>query len=266
MNVFELQMQRMSQVHIRRVFEAGALLLLVGLCAWAAPTVAAASQTIADEVAALRLALEQAQTSLNEVQRESLDEALQFQTRESDLLLQLQRERLRREVLDAAARLHGQTETQTEEARRAVRPVLLKHLDRLRVTIDQTLPFRRSERLAAVQVLRDDIELDRVPTAEAASRLVGLLEAELRLFEQVGRATQPMDLGSGEQLVDVVHFGLGALWVLPSDGRVGILTADRSDNIRWVPPQTARAMRAWTLETTSQRAAGFVPWFEGSGP
>lgn len=132
--------------------------------------------------------------------------------------LQLELQEVQRAAAERAAALELRAAT-----RRALTPLVLKHLDAVMLHVRTALPFKAAERLAALEELRRDLDGGRVAPDEALTRLWSAVEDELRLTRDSGLYRQQLELDGQPQLVDVAKLGMVLMYFRALDGRVGVL-------------------------------------------
>ena len=103
----------------------------------------------------------------------------------------------------------------------ALAPSVGRSILLVRGTVEAGLPFRQAERLAELDKLSRQLQSGEATPQEVASRLWSFTEDELRLSQENGLARQVIVLQGQEQLVELAHLGLAALFFRTEDGRVG---------------------------------------------
>ncbi len=179
----------------------------------------------AEELAQLRAEVDRLDAELRAVRRQDAAELRTLQTRRGEL--ELERDALRLEADSLRVQADGLAENQREqgEAGRALADAVERGLDGLGEVVAGGMPYRRDERLGALDDLRGRLRTGQVAPASAAVSLWRAIDDELRLAERVERGQAPLQLepGSAERLVDLVRLGSLALLVhVPPDeyGRV----------------------------------------------
>lgn len=142
--------------------------------------------------------------------------------------LSLELEELRRAADERAAAIEQRAAT-----RRALTPLVLKHLDAVALYIRAALPFKAAERLAALEALKRDLDQGSVAPDEALTRLWSAVEDELRLTRDSGLYRQQLLLDGQPQLVDVAKLGMVLMYFRALDGRVGVLVPATGEAGGW---------------------------------
>ncbi|MFM2247489.1 MAG: hypothetical protein RL071_3563 [Pseudomonadota bacterium] len=174
----------------------------------------------AARLAALRAEVEALHQELD-VEKESLRGELRaINAQRVDLEVQVRREELRLErLLSAEAELRA---AQLPTAGDALRGILVGNIDALRAHVDEGLPFRATERAAALTELRAQLDDGRKTPEQVAARLWAFVEDERRLGRTTGLDRQVITVDGQELLADIARLGMVALYWRAPDGRVGL--------------------------------------------
>lgn len=145
---------------------------------------------------------------------------------EQKTLAEGERRREAQRQLELTARRDKLRATIAEAATRedALVPAVKTLIAAVRATIDSGLPYRRVERLDAIDALLRDLDERNSTPSQVFSRLWESIEDELRLGREVALDRQVVALPDGERLVDVLRIGLALLYVRASDGRLAQAT------------------------------------------
>lgn len=131
-----------------------------------------------------------------------------------------------REELDRTLSEREAAAAAREAGRKALTPLVVRHLDALAGYVKGALPFKTAERVQALEELRREVEAGRTSPEQALSRLWSALEDELRLTRDTGLYRQQLDVDGRPQLVDVAKLGMVLLYVRTLDGRFGFAAQD----------------------------------------
>lgn len=194
-------------------------------------------EQMARQLAELRAEVDRLQQALDQAKgghRQKL-EALGAQ------IAQLEAEKRRQEL--ALGKLQSELEalrqkapsTQTTDAE-LVRP-LEQGIAGIRQYIETSLPFKHTERLAALNNLEAKLKAGTISPQKLASELWALVEDELRLTRENGLYQQIIPLEGKSALVEAAKLGMVMLFFKTPDGRYGL--AQRQGN-------------AWHYELASQ--------------
>ncbi|MCB9644664.1 MAG: DUF3450 family protein [Myxococcales bacterium] len=186
------------------------------------------------ELVRLRAEVDRLSSQIRTERTQYLLELRNLENRRGQLQLLVDQERLRlRRLVVQADRLRLQLKTR-KEAQEEIRTALLGALQSVRQAIQNSLPFRRKERLEQVQKIRVRMKAGRIDAEQGVAALWRILEDELRLTALVERSELPLVLrkGSAPRLVKVVRVGMIALFVLEGKGQYGRIVRDKSG--KWV--------------------------------
>lgn len=133
-----------------------------------------------------------------------------------------------REELDRTLAEREAAAAARDAGRKALAPLVVRHLEALAAYVKGALPFKTAERVQALEELRREVETGRTSPEQALSRLWSALEDELRLTRDTGLYRQQLDVEGHPQLVDVAKLGMVLLYVRTLDGRFGFAAADEA--------------------------------------
>ncbi len=111
-------------------------------------------------------------------------------------------------------------------ASEALIPVATSAIDQLKTHVNTGFPFKRAERLAALNTLEDQLATQALTPARVVNRLWGFYEDELRLARENGLYSQTIDLAGESVLADVAKLGVMAMYFETRDGRFGYARLD----------------------------------------
>ncbi len=176
------------------------------------------------EVDRLQQELDQAKTA----QRQKL-EALGAQ------ITQLEAEKRRQELALQKLKNEWESLSQKAPATSSTDAGLAESITRgvaaLRRYVETSLPFKRTERLQALNDLEAKLKAG-TPPKKLANELWALVEDELRLTRENGLYRQILPLAGGSSLVEVAKLGMVMLFFKTPDGRYG-LARRTGDNWRY---------------------------------
>lgn len=210
------------------------------LLAIATPVVAQDGSDMAEHLIRLRGEVEQLHGELELVRQEQRTTLAGLAAQRAELSAQRDRQQL------AAREQAGQLEQARAAAAAAgvagaeLLPLLDGALSDLAGHVRSGLPFKRDERLAAVEELRTLLANGSVPPQRAVNRLWALYEDEFRLTRDNSLHSQTIRLDGDEVLAEVAKLGTVALYFRTSDGRLG---------------QAVRATRGWDYRLFEDAAA-----------
>lgn len=104
---------------------------------------------------------------------------------------------------------------------RTLKPVVEAAIVSLTDKIQDGLPFKRDERLAALLEMREQLNSGVIPAHKVAARLWAFVEDELVLRRQSGVYRQVVELNGEQVLADVARIGMVMLYFRTGDARFG---------------------------------------------
>ncbi|MEL6345332.1 MAG: DUF3450 family protein [Myxococcota bacterium] len=219
-------------------------LLPILLISLLSPTAQAQSiEQQAEQLAQLRAEVEALSSEL-ELEKEDLRGRLRaLESQKVDLEVQIRREEMRLE------RLLAEEEKQKlllEESAGIddLTPVVRKGIETFRATVESGLPFKRDERLKALEDLENQLTEGSMSPEKAASRLWAFSQDERRLTRENALDRQVIPLNGEDILVDVARLGMIAMYFKTPDETYG-MALPSSDGNGWT----------WTMLTNSGDSA-----------
>jgi hypothetical protein len=218
-----------ARSHGRALKVAAALVLAVASYGSARTGLAAEDVAkLAKQAADLRNEVERLSTELSS-KRGDLENQLKSLARQKAELEaergreQVRLQKVRQLVSDKRAVIEQQ---QAEEAK--LRPAFEVAVKEVRAYVEQSLPFRRHDRLAELSKIEDQFKQGLLTPERALSRLWSHLEDEFRLTGESGLYRQSVNVDGKEQLADIVRVGMVAFYYRTPDGGYGHTTRDRN--------------------------------------
>lgn len=212
---------------MRRIFHWGltavALFIATGLAAQ--PTGNGDDlEALARELVRLRGEVEQLNTELNQAQDRHRGEMSSLALQKGDQEATVRRERLRVEQLESDLARNRERAREAGIAGEALLPIARDAIADLRVHIEQSLPFKRDERLQAVEEIESRIAVGVLSPARAINQIWRFYEDELRLTRENGLHSQIIELDGERMLADVARLGTVAMYFRTRDGEFGHVT------------------------------------------
>ncbi|TNE84873.1 MAG: DUF3450 family protein [Deltaproteobacteria bacterium] len=212
--------KRAARMGLRTHAGLGRFLALLAVLA-----IPAAHAEDASEYAARLAELRADVASLNEaIEMEKEDQRGQLRgldAQKAELQAQIRREELRvRQLQEAVAERETLLADDSESADELV-PVITATLTALKTSVNEGLPYRVSERLAAIEELETKLADGSLRPQRAAARTWQFVEDELRLTRENTLDRQIIEIDGEDALVEVARVGMVAMYFRTDDGRVG---------------------------------------------
>ena len=215
---------------VRTTFAAATITLLALGTSPARAEGLAPLEGLAAELARLRSEIEALDQALDEKKETQRHQLRALAAQKLNLEAEVQREELRtkqlaEELERVRARIRAAGAQQAE-----LKPAVLAAIERMKATVEVSLPFRAADRRGELERLARELEGDTVLPSVALSRLWGWVEDEVRLSRENGLYQQVISLDGREVLAEVARLGMVMLYFRAPDGRYG---AAREAGGRW---------------------------------
>lgn len=206
------------------------LTLLSGalLCA---PVALAAPKSYGAKLVQLRTEVSALSAELVRLRSNEQAEQRALQARKKELALLLDAEQLRLKTLEARIAKSRARKVSGADKRKALRQATLSGVVSLRAVVARSLPYRRKQRLAALDQLAARLRAGQVDGETAALSLWRLTEDEIRLTMLVEGGERAVRIAGVERLVPVVRLGMLTLFTDLGQSRYGRLR--RGKDGRW---------------------------------
>lgn len=129
---------------------------------------------------------------------------------------QMQLKKLERQVAEEKEKL-----AEAGVGNEALKPVIADGIANLRDYVRTALPFKRAERLNALDEMENQLKGGSLPPPRVANRLWSFVADEIRLTEETGLYRQSITIDGGDKLVDVARLGMMHLYFRTDDGQAG---------------------------------------------
>lgn len=224
-------MLQITHKRLRRLAGSAIIVALV-LAAAAAMASDGDISALAEELAGLRSQVEGLSADV-EAKKDDIDARLRStRAQKSDLELHIQKETTRLKQLRGRVSEHRDKIAEQTDSRQQLEPAVKAAIERIRANVEQSLPFKRAERLAELDKLTEQLDQGLLTPHKATSRLWQFVEDELRLARENGLYRQVIEVDDEEMLAQVARLGMVAVYFRTDDGRLG--RAERVDGAwRW---------------------------------
>src|SRR6056297_2907542 len=184
---------------------------------------------LAEELVSLRGQVESLNTELNRMQEQHRAEMNSLAAQKGDLAATRRREELRIRQLDQDLEQNRERAREAGVAGEALIPVAYGIIDGMEIRVRQGFPFKRDDRLTALEEIRSQIDSGAIDPPRAVNRLWRLYEDELRITRDNGLYSQVIPLGGDRVLPDIAKTGALAIYFQTRDGRSGFVTRTGDD-------------------------------------
>jgi len=194
---------------------------------------------LAEELVELRGRVESLNSELNRMQEQHRSEMNSLAAQKGDLEATRRREELRIRQLEQDLEDNRERARQAGVAGEALEPVAAEIIDDLRARIASGFPFKRAERLDALDEIAAQLESGALEPPRVVNRLWRFYEDELRLTRDNGLYSQVIPLGGDRVLADIAKLGAVAMYFVTRDGRSGFVT-DTGDGWSFTVAESSR--------------------------
>ncbi len=184
------------------------LVLAIGLTSVVSHRATADTSELAARLAQLRGEVETLAQELSTKSTESKEAVRSLSRQRADLELELQREETRVQKLAATiAKRRAEIQAQKAKSDRHV-PLFKESIVKVRSYVEGTLPFRREERLSALDKLDEQYKAGLLTAGRGLARLWSFVEDEFRMTRENGLYKQTVSVDGEERLAEVVRLGM----------------------------------------------------------
>jgi len=184
-------------------------MLTVALNSHSAPTNV---DELATNLIQLRGEVEELQAKLDNKQETHKNRMASLAVQSTDLQTQLQRNAMELKQLAVSLTQAKQRASKDSIQGKDLKPLVINAIAQLKQHIATGLPFKTQQRLASLNEISDQLELDLLPAHKAVNRLWAFVDDEIRLSRESGIYRQPILLGGSERLADIARVGLVGLY------------------------------------------------------
>ena len=201
-----------------------------------APLQAADSVTnLTDELISLRAEVEALHADLDD-EKETLKSRMKsLAMQKSELEANIRREETKIKQLESSIKKIKATIAEKSSGSEVLTPIVLKAARELEAVVQDSLPFKKSERLSALGTIASDLKSGLTTPEKAANKLWAFYEDEIRLTRENGIFRQSVTIDGEERLVDVARVGMVALYFKSGDEQMGYAVRENG---------------GWTIRTT----------------
>lgn len=234
-------------------------LLMVGANANAVPL-----QEMGVKLIELRAAVEEKGMELQEAQKQSQAQLEPLIQRKTEVEAQLRKESLRALQLQEKAKVLGATIAKTQPNVSSEYQLLAQWLDNLEMSIQNSLPFRREERITQLKQIRQRIQQKQDSPLGIASELWSATERELKLTSDNEYQIGSIQLDGQTYEAEIIKLGMILMLFKTSQGQLGYAQLDK-DGWQLVTTQDAEMKSAVERSINKFKDRHTSGWFEVPG-
>ena len=180
-------------------------------------------ENLSEELVKIRQDIGQLHDQINFEKSRYNDQVRAFSNQKSDLEVKNSRAALNISELERELEKLREENKQKRAAYDEVTPVLEEAITQLRETVAQSLPFKRKDRLDALDEIEHKLQTSLITPNKAANQLWAFVEDELILGRSSGLYNESIEIGGEDRLVKVLRIGKLAMFYRTQDNQYGLL-------------------------------------------
>jgi hypothetical protein len=206
------------------------------LFAFGAASAEETGHRLAQRIATLRAQIESLHADLIDERSALRESERSYEVRKSELEGQVRTQRLETEAAERELSAARKARLEAINTRDALKPSVAPAIAALRQAVEQGIPFRKDDRLAALNAIEAQVNAGAVDAGSAITRLWQHVEDELRLTRENTLDRTTINLDGADRYVTVARLGMVTMLFQGEDGVCGTLQRE-GDAWRWVQAQ-----------------------------
>ncbi len=188
-------------------------------------------ENLARSLAKLRGEVEMIQTELDAEKEKHASKIASLSSQLADLSVEERRQKTAIEKLEHTLDQLSEVSQKAEQSGEKLKPALLAALANYKHYVFSGFPFKRDDRIAAIETLEENIINQQVDPNKAVNQTWALIEDEIRLSKENGLYQQTISLEGEKILADVAKLGTVFLFFQTRDNRAGM--AKQAETGEW---------------------------------
>ncbi len=180
-------------------------------------------ENLSEELVKIRQDIGQLHDQINYEKSRYNDQVRAFSSQKSDLEVKNSRADMNIAELQRELDKLREENKQKRAAYDEVTPVLEEAIAGLRKTVAQSLPFKRQDRLDALDEIEHKLKTSLITPNKAANQLWAFVEDELILGRSSGLYNESIEIGGENKLVKVLRIGKLAMFYKTQDNQYGLM-------------------------------------------
>ena len=219
---------------------------------------------LAQRIATLRAQVESLHADLVDERSALRESERSFEARKADLEGQVRTQRLETEAAQRELAAAREARIAAISTRDALKPSVEPAIAALRQAVERGIPFRKDERLAALDAIASQVNAGAIDAGAAITRLWQHVEDELRLTRENTLDRTTITIDGAERYVTIARLGMVTMLFQAEDGTCGTLQRDGAA-WRWTEttdPTEREHVKALFEAFDKQGRTGWVelPW------
>ncbi len=223
-----------------------------------------------EKLAGLRVEINDLDAQLRDLRSQKSAELIGLESRLNELKIQRDEHVLQGNTLKEEIRGYTETLTEASQTEDALKQSCVSAITDLKELVSRGLPFQVSERLGALERMRQNLETDTVSPRETAVDIWRFTEGEQHLASSVemGRIKLSVKQGEPRRLLSVVRLGMVAMYSRYDNTHFGAMLMDASGSFAYEEIQnrnTQKEIERLFSEVEKQMNGGqyLLPLFSG---
>lgn len=187
-------------------------------------------ENISRELVEIRQQIETLHNDISYEKEVYRDQMRSYSNQKSDLDVRISRADLNIKDLERElTRLADISKNKSQDQENII-PILKENIERIRVTVAGSLPFKLKQRLQALDEIEHRLDTHIITPNKAANQLWAFVEDELMLGRSSGLYNETLIIDGQDKLVKVLRIGKLAMFYKTQDDRFGLV---RKEGDQW---------------------------------
>ena len=199
------------------------LALLLAVTSSVADTELKSLKNISQELVEIRQKIESLHNEISYEKDAFKDQIRSYSNQKSDLDVRVSRADLNIKDLQRELQKITSATQRENHLHESVFPVLKESIAHLRNSVSDSLPFKLSQRLSALNEIEHRLDAKIISPNKAANQLWAFVEDELMLGKSSGIYNDTLNVGGQDKLVKVLRLGKVAMFYKTNEGGFGVM-------------------------------------------
>jgi hypothetical protein len=204
-------------------------LFVSGSTSYAATADLTSLENISHELVDIRQQISSLHDEINFKKDSFSDQLRSYSNQKTDLDVKISRAELNIKDLQRELEKLQSANKEKFEAYDEVTPVLKGVITKLKVSLTDSIPFKLSQRLQALDDIEHRLTTNIITPNKAANQLWAFVEDELILGRSSGIYNESLNIAGEDKLVKVLRIGKIAMFYKTSDAKYGVIKQENSN-------------------------------------
>jgi len=179
------------------------------------------NNNMATSLMSLRAEVEQLDSQIDEAKDSYKASIKSLTLQKSELESMISREVLKTKQIQKELQLLKEKIAEASKNSKGLTPVINQAIDNLVLMIENSIPFKKEERIAAVQKIQEQLKASLITPQKALSYVYNSYADEIRMTKENGVFKQTITLDGKDKLVKVARIGTAMMFFQTPNDRVG---------------------------------------------